>query len=236
MGMEFKSFGFKIDEGDRSVAREQRVIKGYGSTFEPAERADCYGDIVLPGAFDQTLAEDFPAGKIKLFARHWEPIGMPLVLRADAKGLYIEARVSKTMAGDDALELALDGVLNEMSIGFEIVDSDIMMFSGKEIRRLKRIKLYEVSLVPWGANPYAQVTEAIKSFGRVLEFREGRVLSKANFELLLKARESLDTVIGAASPKDEDEKTAEPMQEPQDTKALDALSEQLKQLQAIIKA
>lgn len=45
-------------------------------------------------------------------------IGRLTELRDDAKGLYFEAKVSSTLAGDETLALLRDGALDQVSIGF----------------------------------------------------------------------------------------------------------------------
>jgi HK97 family phage prohead protease len=57
------------------------------------------------------------------FAREHMRLGGTLIgrlteLRDDAKGLYFEARVSPTVAGDETLALLKDGALDQVSIGF----------------------------------------------------------------------------------------------------------------------
>mgnify|MGYP000867376569 CR=1 FL=1 len=46
--------------------------------------------------------------------QHAQPIGIPVEMREDAKGLWVKARVSKTALGDEALvELMRDSVAPE---------------------------------------------------------------------------------------------------------------------------
>ena len=45
-------------------------------------------------------------------------IGRILDLRDDSAGLYFEARISSTPAGDETLTLLRDGALDQVSIGF----------------------------------------------------------------------------------------------------------------------
>ena len=42
--------------------------------------------------------------------QHAQPIGIPVEMREDAKGLWVKVRVSKTALGDEALELMRDSV------------------------------------------------------------------------------------------------------------------------------
>lgn len=51
------------------------------------------------------------------------PCGRTMLLRDDAAGLYGEWRVSKTVVGDELLELIKDGVYRELSVGFRCAPS-----------------------------------------------------------------------------------------------------------------
>lgn len=156
----------KAPEDGAEASGDERIIEGYGSTFEPPERADSYGDIIAPGAFKDAIAAhnagDF---RVKLFLRHQIGIGPILEMREDDKGLWLKARVSKTRDGDEALELAKDDVLDSMSIGFAVdseddyEDLEVMSPHGYPVRRYNRVGLKEVSLVEIPANEFARVTE-----------------------------------------------------------------------------
>jgi hypothetical protein len=73
--------------------------------------------------------------------------------------LYGEFRISKTEAGDEALELVRDGVLTNFSVGFQPL---------KDLRRkdgvVERVKahLAEVSLVTFGAYGDAAAVAAVR--------------------------------------------------------------------------
>ena len=81
---------------------------------------------------DDTLTEQFARGAFahQLTAGHRIPfarehmshggtlIGRILDLRDDSAGLYFEARISSTPAGDETLTLLRDGALDQVSIGF----------------------------------------------------------------------------------------------------------------------
>lgn len=132
-----------------------RTLSGYASTFggEP----DSYGDIIEAGAFKKTIKEQGPPkNRIKLFHLHQFPIGMPKVLSEDKKGLFFEARVSKTALGDEVIELVKDGVLDKMSIGYRTIKE---RFDEKDdrIRYLDEVKLFEISTVPFPANEGADI-------------------------------------------------------------------------------
>lgn len=147
---------------------DTRRFKGYASVFNVV---DSYGDLIPKGAFTRTIKKkfaDLPEGKSKIKALwlHRDPIGMPDVIKEDDKGLYVEAKVSKTAKGDEALELIRDGVVDEMSIGYtpeEVTyierDEDGQYPEGLR-RILKIVDLFEFSPVVWGANDQTHVEAA----------------------------------------------------------------------------
>lgn len=103
---------------------EKRTVDGYASTFGNLDRD---GDIVLPGAFAKSIEDRFPAGKIKVLWQHRDPIGKPIAMAEDAKGLITSAKLSKTSLGDDALELAKDGIVDRLSIGYTVIRKEILI-------------------------------------------------------------------------------------------------------------
>ena len=84
-------------------------------------------------------------------------------MEQDSKGLYIKAKISMTDVGRKAMELMRDGVIDEMSIGYDIIKDE---FKGKN-RMLKELRLWEFSPVTFAANEKARITSA-KNFNDLL--------------------------------------------------------------------
>lgn len=205
---EFKRIQFKAD----SFNEEEGIFSGYGAVFG---NIDSGGDIIEPGAFTKTLAEGWE--RVKILALHndyWLPIGRPLELREDANGLFLSAKISDTSMGRDVKVLLKDGVLAELSIGYDPVVFD---YDADGIRHLREVKLWEISIVTWAMNPEATVTDyksmqdaagrlaAIKS-GIERDIKEGRKISAARLKSLQDvskamkdAAETIDAVIREAS-------------------------------------
>jgi len=133
------------------VSISERTIIGHAASFGNVDRVQ---DIIKAGAFKKTLKERGPS--IKTFYNHQWPIGKPVVMREDAKGLYTESKISPTPRGDEVLALVADGVITDMSIGYEVVGFDQDNKNG--IRTLKELKLYEFGPVDFGANEQAIIT------------------------------------------------------------------------------
>ena len=145
---------------------EQGTFAGYASVF--GSEVDTWPRTVVdPGAFTKTLAEG--AGRVKVLWQHdpWCPIGKPIEMREDNKGLYVVGKISDTQAGRDALTLLRDGVVEEMSIGFDPIRWEMVQdpeappaMQGSldaQVRHLKEVRLWEFSLVTFAADPMAQV-------------------------------------------------------------------------------
>lgn len=134
---------------------DKRVIEGYASTFG---NIDQYGDIVHPGAFTKTLRERLPKNLIKVRFQHRDPIGLPVHAEEDSKGLFTVSKISATPLGDTVLQLARDGVVDRMSIGYGVVKWEDEEQDGRRITHLKELKLYEYSLTDLPVNEEAIVT------------------------------------------------------------------------------
>jgi HK97 family phage prohead protease len=192
---EYKQMQFKMGEYNE----EEGIFSGYGAVFE---NIDSGGDIIEPGAFTKTLAEGWE--RVKILALHndcWLPIGRPLELREDTNGLFLSARVSDTSMGKDIKVLLKDGVLNELSIGYDPIVFD---YDGNGIRHLREVKLWEVSIVTWAMNPEATITGyksmqepigLVKALESELmkEIKAGRKISKSRLKSLQDVSNSMKT-------------------------------------------
>lgn len=130
----------------KDVDTKSRIVSGYLSAFG---NVDSDNDIIEKGAFAKSINERF--SKIFFLLQHdWsKPLGKFKTLQEDEKGLYFEAEVSATSYGNDLIQLYSDGVINEHSIGFNVLKSDK---NTDGVRLIKEIKLYEGSAVTLGAN------------------------------------------------------------------------------------
>jgi len=151
-------------------------FKGYASTFGNLDRSD---DIVERGAFGVINPK-----RVRLLWQHKqsEPIGVWDTLREDDRGLYSEGRLNlKSARGQEAYELLKMGGLNELSIGFETVASERVSVKGKTARKLKKVNLFEISLVSIPANPEARVTDV-----KALDAATADMLTVRDFERALR--------------------------------------------------
>jgi len=129
---------------------EPGEFTGYGSVFG---NVDSYGDRIERGAFAGSLATRMP----KLVWQHdiWQPIGKWVEAKEDDRGLFLRGKLTLGVEkGREAYELMKDGALDGLSIGYRTKAA----VNDGNVRVLKEIDLWEVSLVTIGANPEALVT------------------------------------------------------------------------------
>lgn len=146
--MNFKAVKFE------TKAISDDIFEGYASFFN---NIDAYDDIIEKGAFRKTISEN--RSRIKVLWQHDanEPIGLPIDMTEDDNGLYVKAKISMTDTGKKAMTLIKDGVITEMSIGYDVVKDDYKMLGTKRVRLLKEVKLWEFSPVTFAANEKAKI-------------------------------------------------------------------------------
>ena len=154
------------------------IVEGYGSIFG---NEDSYGDIVAPGAFEETLAEAKAVGRYP--AMLWqhdpsEPIGVWTDMAEDSRGLKVRGKFADTQRGQEALALVKMGALTGLSIGYSTVGAEYD--DQAETRTLTKVKLWEVSPVTFPANDKARITR-VKSADIKTERDLERFLRDAGF-------------------------------------------------------
>lgn len=132
-------------------AADENTFEGYASKFG---NTDFHGDVIMKGAFAKTLKEN--ANRVKILWQHRMdmPIGKPVEMYEDDNGLYVKGKLSMTDLGKNALTLIKDGVIDEMSIGFDIIKEDY----SQGVRLIKEVRLWEFSPVTFAANDQAKIT------------------------------------------------------------------------------
>jgi hypothetical protein len=129
---------------------DQGEFVGYASMYD---NTDLQGDIVEKGAFTRTLQHK--GGQVVMLWQHKtdEPIGI-MELEDGDKGLVAKGKLNMEVSrAKEAYALLKQGALKGMSIGYDVVKQ---AWEGTT-RKLKEVKLWEVSLVTFPANPLATV-------------------------------------------------------------------------------
>jgi HK97 family phage prohead protease len=145
--LKFTPLNLKRVEADGTFA-------GYASLFN---KEDMGHDIVLPGAFRESLTMRGPAG-IKMLFQHnpSEPIGIWEQITEDARGLYVRGRLMLDVGrAREVLSLMRAGALDGLSIGFRAIRARRDAKTG--IRRLEKVDLWEISIVTFPLLPEARV-------------------------------------------------------------------------------
>jgi HK97 family phage prohead protease len=127
---------------------------GYAARFHTV---DLGRDLIVPGAFADSLARKGPRG-IRMLFQHdpAEPIGVWLELREDARGLFVRGRLLTEIArAREVLALMRAGAVDGLSIGFRAVEGRAQARTG--VRRLSKIDLWEISVVTFPMQPEARV-------------------------------------------------------------------------------
>lgn len=147
-------------------------FEGYGSVFG---HQDAHGDIILPGAFAETLAERKAQGRgIPMHVMHGFfggdglPVGVWQEAAEDTHGLHLRGHLSgmDTDYGRRLYGLVKDGALGGLSIGFTVRKNGSTLGDDPTgpRRMINGLNLHEVSLVDDPSNALARVTEMRRRF------------------------------------------------------------------------
>lgn len=144
-------YGYKrMTQEVKDVDAKKGIVTGYFSAFNIK---DSDGDVIVPGAFQKSLSEWFPKGRIKHLLNHdpRQPLGKLMELKEDSYGLYYESQIGTHNLGRDFIKMVESDLVKEHSIGFNVKGSR----KGKDATELYDVVLYEgSSLTSWGANEY----------------------------------------------------------------------------------
>ena len=150
------SYGTPLPVAEVKAAGDAWEVSGYASTFG---NVDLGSDVVVHGAFDDWLKQ-WNKGLVKTrFLFSHDPsriLGTPVEMRADDKGLFVKAKISKTQLGQDVHTLLKDKALDSFSIGY--IPTEVDFTEDGSTRKLVTMDLPEFSLVAMPMNEQAEVT------------------------------------------------------------------------------
>lgn len=158
LDVEIKAIG---DDGDGR-------FQAYASTFDVI---DSYGDMVVKGAFEESLKDYGPSGEgIPLYWRHrmddpFMLIGRTLEAKEDEHGLWVDCSLLDTNNAKQVHALLKAGLVKQMSFAYDIVEAawvERKPEDGGSYYELRQLKIHEVSVVPVGANQDTEIL-AVKS-------------------------------------------------------------------------
>ena len=221
MKHKYKEFALiKSTEDDEKSAG---TISGYFSTYDRIP--DAYGDVIAPGAFTETIKKREESGHP--FPLCWnhdlnQIIGKVDSIEDDEKGPLMTASFFNGPLAQEKRELVKSGVVYQFSFAYEILDAgQVTLEDGTKANELRKLELFEVSIVPVPANPRAEVTD----------IKAGKRNSKKDADAIREAITLLQGVLGELEDIEEDPKDSGAKSEEQDP----ANDEEQKKLKALLK-
>ena len=189
MEIKTKTYDVKANNG---------TITGYASTW--TREPDSYGDIVVKGAFAESINNIKAEGKVlPLLYNHDNEelknfIGTVTELEEDDHGLKFTATFDATPEAQRARELAMDGRLAKFSFAYDVLDQgEVTLEDGRNANELRKLNIHEVSLVLYPANPDTSVV-SVKT--AEVEVKSGRRNSAKDAEAIREAITLLQGVLG----------------------------------------
>lgn len=189
------------------------TFSGYAAVFN---NVDSHEDIILPGAFKETLSELKAEGRrVPLHVMHrvyggdGVPVGIIPALEEDSVGLKMTGKISgmNTDAGKLLYERAKDGAFGGLSIGYKIKPGGARKPRGGEQgkRILTNLALKEISLVDTPSNAMSRASDFKSDV--MAEFKELMKLTdvkKASSALAEAVALHFKTLSGGNSPNSEE--------------------------------
>lgn len=151
----YKSFEVKADEAG--------TITGYFSTYD--REPDSWGDVIAPGAFTETIKKRKESGHP--FPLCWnhdldQIIGSvdPDNIEDTEKGPLMTASFFDTQLAQEKREIVKSGVVYQFSFAYDVLEAGpVELEGGVKANELRKLDLFEVSIVPIPANQNAVITE-----------------------------------------------------------------------------
>lgn len=160
-GLQIKSAPLRVKATDE--AEGEGIVRGVASVFG---NVDSYGDVMIKGAFAETLAEYKDAGDSVPFMWSHESsdpfayVGELTDTKETDEGLEFEAKFDMDNPTAAQVYRLLKGRrLREFSFGFLPRETEQTERDGEPVREVKSVELLEVSVVHVGANRATRVVE-----------------------------------------------------------------------------
>lgn len=195
----------------------------YPSTF--TRTPDSYGDVVAKGAFLDDIEAWKASGNVLpgLYGHRMDDpdyfVAGASDMGEDDHGWWVRGKFDlDSPKGPQVYRLVKGRRLNQLSFAYDVEDeAQVEVESGVKANELRKLKVYEFSFVPIGANQDTSVvavksaSEALLNFAKVREAlgeKAGRVLSAKNETALREARDAIDAVLSSLDSGDDQEKAS----------------------------
>lgn len=159
-------------------ADDAGTISGYFSTYD--RTPDSYGDVIAKGAFTETIAKRKESGHP--FPLCWNHdlnliIGSvnPEDIQDTDKGPLMTASFFNSELAQEKREIVKSGVVFQFSFAYDVLEAGpTELEDGTKANELRKLDLFEVSIVPIPANQNAVMTE-VKAGRRNSKSDEGKI-------------------------------------------------------------
>ena len=183
----------------RKSAEDAGEISGYFSTYDRIP--DSYGDVIAKGAFAETIAKRKESGHP--FPLCWnhdlnQIIGSvdPGSIEDTDKGPLMTVTFFNTPLAQEKREIVKSAVVYQFSFAYDVLEAGpVELEDGIKANELRKLDLFEVSIVPIPANQNAVMTDV----------KAGRRNSKSDADILRQIRSLVDQLL-----EDEVDDTEEP--------------------------
>ena len=202
--MDIKTVPLRVKAGPDDGLEEGEFVV-YPSTF--TKTPDSYGDVVAPGAFLDTIAEWQESGNTLpgLYGHRLDDpdyyVAGATEMSEDEHGWRVRGKFDMdSPKGPQVYRLVKGRRLNQLSFAYDVIDeATVTLDDGTKVNELRKLKVYEFSFVPIGANQDTSVV-AVKALADVVAdgMKAGRVLAQKHIDSLRAAQEAIGTVIAAA--------------------------------------
>ena len=204
----------KVGDGSTDNGLAEGEFEAYASTF--TREPDSYGDVVAKGAFGDSLKEWADSGQVLpvLFGHRFDDpdynIGGVVEAAEDDHGLKIRGQLDlDSPKAAQVHRLMKAKRIGQMSFAFDTLDAgSVELEDGRKANELRKLKLYEVSVVPIGANQDTEILAVKSAVEAVMGEKAGRVLAQKHIDSLRNAQEAIGVVIAAAEATQDQEKAS----------------------------
>lgn len=214
--MKIKNVPVAVKAGPEDGLQEGEFVV-YPATF--TRQPDSYGDVVAKGAFLDDIAARSEAGTVLpgLYGHRMDDpdyfIASATEESEDDHGWRVRGFFDlDNPKAAQTYRLAKSKRLNQLSFAYDVLEEGATEVApGETANELRKLKVYEFSFVPIGANQDTSIV-AVKSAVDALTtwpgFKAGRTLSAKNESALRAARDSIDSVLSSLG--EEDGKSGHP--------------------------
>lgn len=194
MEHKYKEFPMQKSEGDAGT------ISGYFSTYDRIP--DSYGDVIAKGAFTETIQKRKESGHP--FPLCWNHdlnmiIGSvnPDDIQDTDKGPLMSASFFNSELAQEKREIVKSGVVYQFSFAYDTLEAGpVELENGVKANELRKLDLFEVSIVPIPANQNAVMTDV----------KAGRRNSKSDEDKIKQAISLLQSVLDTEDSDDGEDK------------------------------